>query len=387
MEKQKICIIGGGLSGLVTAISLSKTNCDIDFITGSNKRKNTSNRTVAISQDNFEFLKKLNIFKSIKKDLWPCQEMKIYNEKNNKSLLETFQLSDKKNHKNLLYMLENSKFEKLMIDEIKKNKSITLKKNISVKKVFDAGILKGIKINNKIKKYNLIVICTGNNSALIKNLFHEECIENSYGEKSITTILNHSSLNNNIARQIFLNNEIFALLPISNTKTSIVWSVKKNIYEKSNTLIKNKIMIYASNFIKKIKFATPLEYRDLNFLIRNQYYKNRILLFGDALHSVHPLAGQGFNMILRDLTFLEKILKDKIRLGLDVGSISTLSEFTKKTKVKNFVYSFGIDLIKKNFSLEKKYLKELRSNILKVANKNVLLKEVLFNIANKGIRL
>ena len=62
MKKQKICIIGGGLAGMVTAISLSKINCDIDLITGTNTQKKTSNRTVAISQDNFEFYLKFYEF-------------------------------------------------------------------------------------------------------------------------------------------------------------------------------------------------------------------------------------------------------------------------------------------------------------------------------------
>ena len=74
-----------------------------------------------------------------------------------------------------------------------------------------------------------MIICTGYNSSLVKNLFNDQIIENSYKETSISTILTHSSLKNNTARQIFLDNEILALLPISNTKTSIVWSIKENI--------------------------------------------------------------------------------------------------------------------------------------------------------------
>ena len=63
MKKQKICIIGGGLTGLITAITLSKLNLKIDLITGNIHQDITSNRTTAISQANFNFLKKLKIFK------------------------------------------------------------------------------------------------------------------------------------------------------------------------------------------------------------------------------------------------------------------------------------------------------------------------------------
>ena len=59
MKKQKICIIGGSLTGLATAITLSKLNCEIDLITGNTKQNYRSNRTIAISESNFNFLYKL----------------------------------------------------------------------------------------------------------------------------------------------------------------------------------------------------------------------------------------------------------------------------------------------------------------------------------------
>ena len=106
-----------------------------------------------------------------------------------------------------------------------------------------------------------------------------------------------------------------ALLPISNTRTSIVWSVKKEIKKKDNLFVKNKIKFYTKNYLQNIKFVTDIEYKDLNFLLRNKYYQDRILLFGDALHMLHPFVGQGFNMTLRDLVSLEKILSEKNKFG------------------------------------------------------------------------
>ena len=77
MEKQKICIIGGGLTGLITAITLSKLNLKVDLITGNINQYIKSNRTIAISQNNYDFLKKLKIFKFSKKEFWPCSKMKL----------------------------------------------------------------------------------------------------------------------------------------------------------------------------------------------------------------------------------------------------------------------------------------------------------------------
>ncbi len=380
MKRQKICIIGGNLTGLVTAIALSKLNCQIDLITGNVNHNNQSNRTVAISENNFDYLDKLNITKSLAKEMWPCSTMKLYTENKTEKFSKIFEL--KKDHKNkkVFYMTENLKIIKLMTDKIRKIKSISIK-NEKISEICNSGLLKSIKINNNKFKYNLIIVCAGNNSSLVKNLFRDQIIENSYKEISITTILNHGLLKNNTVRQIFLDNGTLALLPISNAKTSIVWSIKENMKEKNNSFLKKKIKFYAKNYLNNIKFTTNIEYKDLKFFIRKKCFQDRILLFGDALHVVHPFVGQGFNMTLRDLASLEKILNKKINLGLDIGSSDILSEFSDEIKPRNFAFSIGVDFLKRYFSLKK-----LRNNALKILNRSNFAKDIFFNIADKGFK-
>ena len=381
MKKQKICIIGGGLTGLVTAISLSKLNCEIDLVKKNVNLSKKSNRTIAVSDNNFIFLNKLNISESFKKSIWPSSIMKLYTETKNNKFSEIFELNNDKKREKILYLLENSKLIKLMMDKIKKIKSISVKNYKEVCEIKKSGLLKKVEFDNNHSKYNLVIICTGNNSNLIKSSFNDSKIENSYQETSITTILNHSSIKNNISRQFFLESGILALLPISNTKTSIVWSVNKNLKKKKDIFIKKKIKFYVKDYLKKIKFSTKIEKKDLNFLIRNKYYKDRVLLFGDALHVIHPFVGQGFNMTLRDLECLNKILDKKINLGLDIGSTDILSEFSYKTKPRNFAFSVGVNLLKNSFSYKK-----LRNDGLKILNKSNLAKDLFYNIANNGFK-
>ena len=101
MEKQKICIIGGSLTGLVTAISLSKLNCEIDLITGSSIKNLKSSRTIAISEDNFHFLNKLNIFETLKKEIWICSKMKLYTEAKSEEFSEIFELNKEGKKENM----------------------------------------------------------------------------------------------------------------------------------------------------------------------------------------------------------------------------------------------------------------------------------------------
>ena len=155
---------------------------------------------------------------------------------------------------------------------------------------------------------------------------------------------------------------------------------------KKNKLFKKKINLYTKKYIKNIKFSNQISYKNINLLVRKKYYKDRVILFGDALHVVHPIVGQGFNMTLRDLENLSEILNKKLSLGLDIGNSEVLSEFTNIAKPRNFAYSLGIDFIRELFSNEKYSFKGVRNKIIKRLNSNNFLKDIFFNIADKGFK-
>jgi 2-polyprenyl-6-methoxyphenol hydroxylase and related FAD-dependent oxidoreductases len=281
MKKQKICIIGGSLTGLITSIALSKLNCEIDIITGSTNAKLKSSRTTAISQNNLEFLNELDISNLLKKELWACTNMKLYTENHNKKTLELLDFNINKVNKKVLYMMENKKIKNILMNQIKKNKLISLIKNKNISQINDSGILKSVKLEKKFIKYNLIIICTGNNSALVKNFFKDQIIEDSYNEMSLTAVLKHDTLKNDTARQFFYNKEILALLPISNTRTSVVYFIKKN-NKQNNLFYKNKIKNHMlKNYFKKYLFLNQtFDMGKLNFLKKKNYFKDRNFIIG-----------------------------------------------------------------------------------------------------------
>ena len=156
MKKQKICIVGGGLTGLITAITLSRLNVKVDLIVGnSNNSCIKSSRTTAISQNNYDFIKKLKISKFSKKEFWPCSNMKLYTKNKKEKFIEIFQIN--KDKKQILYMIDNSVFIKHMVNNIKKNKLILFKTQKTVSAIVAAGHLKSVKFKNKDNsKYNLL---------------------------------------------------------------------------------------------------------------------------------------------------------------------------------------------------------------------------------------
>ena len=241
MKKQKICIIGGGLTGLITSISLSKLNCEIDLVTDSFAKNLKLDRTIAVSNNNLNILMKLNIFQKFEKEIWPCSVMKLYASNMNNDFLKIFEINKENENKKIFYMIQNSNLINFMINKIKKIQNINIIKKDKKDSIYNLKFLNKIKSNKGNLKYNLVILCTGHNSDLVKHLFQNQIIETPYKEFAITTILKHDSQKNNTARQIFLNNEILAMLPISETQTSLVWTAKKDIKKKSDLFVKKEI--------------------------------------------------------------------------------------------------------------------------------------------------
>ena len=117
--------------------------------------------------------------------------------------------------------------------------------------------------------------------------------------------------------------------------------------------------------------------------LRNYHHKN-ILAFGDLLHKIHPLAGQGFNMTIRDIKILSATIQNKIDLGIQLDS-SIFEDFEKETKSKNFLFSSSVDFIYEVFNLDKKRKSKSFNKILKLIGRNKGLTDYFIKLADRGL--
>ena len=172
-------------------------------------------------------------------------------------------------------------------------------------------------------------------------------------------------------------------MPLSQTMTSIVYSIEKKYIFKIND-VKNLILEF--NKFYKIKKLDDLEKFDLKFSFsRNIFYKN-ILCFGDSMHKIHPLAGQGLNMTLRDIIIFNKLIEEKISLGLEMDQ-SLFDDFKNKIQHYNYIFGTSINLINDFFILDNKLESKISKNLFKFLNKNKTFKQYLNIFADKGINI
>ena len=380
MNVQKICIIGDGLAGISTAVTLSNQNIQIDLY-GSNKRSfySNDNRTTAVSETSFQFIKqKLNIKKK-NSCLWPCKEINLFFEEKNKII--SF-LNFKEKNKNLMYIFQNKKLKKILEGQIKKKNNIKLiNKNITDID-YEAG---SILLNKKVFFYDLIILCTGINSLLYSKITQDRSIEKNYQEVALTTTVKHNSKIDKVS-QFFLKEGPFAILPFNKKTFSIVWSISNSYYRKNNKLLKgimsSKVKILLNE--TKIKITESIQSFPINLSLKTKYFKKNILILGDGLHSIHPLAGQGFNLVLRDIKKLDELISRTLKLGLALKTSSVLTEFCKARKSENIILGLGIDLTNTFFKNSKLFF-PVKKTILNNIKKFSFIKRISQSISDKGI--
>ena len=356
----RVCIIGSSLSGLTLAKALVNQNIYVDLLTQKKDLKLNKSRTLGISKSNADFFNK-NII-NIEKFLWKLKKIKIFTDNLKKEELINFE----NNNEHLFSIVKNHEIYQVLEKALFKNKYFKKKNSVNKNLSF-------------ISDYDLVINCDYFHT--ITKKFFSKKITKEYNSFAYTTIIKHKKILNYVATQIFTKEGPIAFLPISNNETSVVYSVHNSINQKKEN-IENLIKAYNFKYeINKIEKIYSFELKSLNL---RSYYHDNILAFGELLHKIHPLAGQGFNMTIRDIKIFIDIIKKRRNLGLPLD-VSVNNEFENSLKHKNFIFSNGIDLIHDFFNIERKTKSNILSKSVQLLGKNSLLNKLFIKIADRGI--
>ena len=129
---------------------------------------------------------------------------------------------------------------------------------------------------------------------------------------------------------------------------------------------------------------TNIQSYPLTLSLKRTYYKDNALILGEGLHTIHPVAGQGFNLVMRDIKKLKEVLKYYTGLGISIKSSPALEDFSDHRKSENIITGLGIDLTL-NFFKQNKLLEPFKEIILKNVSKNNKLKKISKFISNQGL--
>jgi 2-octaprenyl-6-methoxyphenol hydroxylase len=185
-----------------------------------------------------------------------------------------------------------------------------------------------------------------------------------YGQHGIVTAVAHERPHKGVAYEHFQPSGPFAILPMQNNRSALVWT------ERSET-VPALMALTAEAFTAQVarRFGTHLGAIDasgprwtypLRFHLAREYVRPRFALVGDAAHGIHPIAGQGLNLGLKDAAAFCEVVLDAARLGLDTGNVDILRRYERWRRFDNFVLAAATDALNRLFSNDVKPVRAAR---------------------------
>ncbi|MDB4860198.1 FAD-dependent oxidoreductase [Alphaproteobacteria bacterium] len=378
-----VLIVGSGLVGLVAAHCLSSLNYKVtlvdkkNFINSNNSYKDT--RTVAVSEGSKIFLENLSLWGSLDCYAEAINNINVYD----RSLINKILFNTQTKSKKLGYVIENNKFSQILINQLKKFKNTEVHYGFNLTNVELNDINCRAFSNNAIINAKIIIAADGKNSH-IKKIVGNRTFKKNYNESALVLNFFHEKKLNNTAYEIFYKTGPLAILPMKSPKgffrSTIIWSNNNKFLKKlisfENIFIRSIMEEKIGKIVGKITKISSSQIFPLSAHINDSFINKRLIYIGDAAHSIHPIAGQGWNLGVNDVKNLYEISKNrKINIGSDLFcqmynnqsyhkafqlfqiTDKLNSHFLNSGNIYRHISNIGFDLIEKNQSLKNKITK------------------------------
>jgi 2-octaprenyl-6-methoxyphenol hydroxylase len=206
-----------------------------------------------------------------------------------------------------------------------------------------------------------------------------------YPQTGIVCTVRHQHDHRGIAQEQFLPAGPFAILPMTEQRSSIVWTEKTELAPKLLDLpdqeFAEELQIRFGDYLGDLEIVGPKFSYPLGLLHAEHYIVPRLALAGDAAHAIHPIAGQGLNIGIRDAAALAEIIVDALRLGLDPGSLNVLEDYERWRRFDNTMMIAATDGLNRIFSNDIGPIKLARDVGLAAVNRTPPLKRLFMRHA------
>ena len=376
---------------MILALSLAKKKISVAIIE-KNKKSKLSNicdlRTSAISQGTSRILSDLNIWDKLENQSQEINSILVKDGQKNEINFDSKSTSEGA----LGFIIENKILKEFIFKEIIKSKFIRFFPNVRIKEINNENNqMVKLKTNNGIFETRLLVGADGRYSK-IRELSSLKYSYNDYKQKAFVFNILHKKKHKSSAVEYFFPTGPLALLPMKNKNkkmSSVVWTIENTEqfnFKKQDEFNREFEKKYNDHFGKVEYISKPSVY-DLNVFYCYKYFKNRVILIGDACQAIHPIAGQGLNLGIRDANELANTLYEAEDLGLDIGDSLILKKYSLKRIIDKNLLVKSTDNLNKLFSNNLFFLSALRKIGLRVFNRSEFLKKQSMLFAMGLLRL
>ncbi len=357
MKKTSDCvIIGGGMAGCSLAIALAKNGITVTIVDAGKPEDYLKNdfdgRVSALAYSSKKFYEKIGIWREMAPYAEAILDIRISDHHSHH-----FLHFDRKTSGNdsMGYIIENRYIRVALYKEVTNQSSVNFITGTKFTSFNQGSHFVEINLtNNEVIKTKLLISAEGKDSK-IRELAGIKTLSSKYDQSAIVCTVEHEKPHNGTAQERFLPVGPFAILPMKGGHhSSLVWTEKSELVpyfmvmdEKEFT---NHMKERFTDYLGKLEVIGPRYSYPLSISYAKDMIAKRIALVGDAAHTIHPIAGQGLNLGLRDIEALLELIVEYRNLGLDIGSQTMLLRYNALRRADTILMSAATDGLNRLFS-------------------------------------
>jgi 2-octaprenyl-6-methoxyphenol hydroxylase len=380
--KVDILIAGGGFAGLALAIALKQGSAGSFSVTVCDPGLNRAGedpRASAIAAAARRLFETIGVWSEIEDGAQPILDMVVTDSKVDAALRPTFLTFDGEiaPGEPFAHMIENAAMTAALIDKARAE-GVELVAAAVTGFTHESARVAATLSDGSVRSARLLVAADGARSR-IREQAGIATHGWSYDQSGIVTTVAHERDHHGRAEEHFLPAGPFAILPLTGRRSSIVWTEKTAEATRIVALPDDEFHAELEKrfglHLGDIQVVAARRAYPLGLFVAKSFIADRIALIGDAAHVIHPIAGQGLNMGLRDVAALAEAIVDAARLGIDIGAVSVLERYQRWRRFDTMTMGVATDGLNRLFSNNSDVLRLARDIGLGVVDRLPNLKE------------
>ncbi len=217
--------------------------------------------------------------------------------------------------------------------------------------------------DGKTVEARLLVACDGVRSKL-RDMAGIKTVSWDYGQSGIVTTVKHERSHEGCAEEHFLPAGPFAILPLTDNRSSLVWTERtadaERLLRADDLVFEEELERRFGHKLGRLSVVGDRKAFPLGLTLARDFVAPRFALAGDAAHGIHPISGQGLNLGFKDVAALAETVVEADRLGLDIGALTVLERYQTWRRFDTFRMGVTTDVLNRLFSNDIGPLRVLR---------------------------
>lgn len=353
---------GGGLVGQTLALALDQAGLKVIVIDASKPAETLApafdGRAFAIAFASYRMWRALGLGEELDQVAQPIREILVTDGKvrgGPSPLYLHFDGAEQEDADEPLGLMLEARHVRLALDRaVKARPSIEMIQPMSVSAIArdPAGVTVTL-ANGKSLRAPLLVGADGRRS-FVRGALGIRTIGWDYPVTAIVATIAHEKPHEGVAHEYFLPNGPFAILPLKGERANIVWAepraAAEALLKMSEEDFLAELRLRFGDFLGRLSLEGPRFGYPLSLQLAERMIDARVALAGDSAHGIHPLAGQGLNLGLKDCAALAECIADGVSVGLDPGDVSILERYQRWRRFDNVTMALGMEAFDKLFS-------------------------------------